>query len=605
MNLTIACQNKPTRTAPATLLGQQIEACYGAVEGMLSDRLGNPKFTPPVDPRTGLAHKWRPTFTTMPGIHCELTPNVSLSGNESQMCHSYWPETELAGIQQTGRQVRAGEVLEMELWAKAMSTPVNIRVGIKPLSAQAPPYSQTDLCVGASYWKPYRATFKIPRDDNEAIFYLRLRGEGKIWIDQIHLRPAGEGPLCAEMLQCIQSLRIPVMRFPGGTITNNYHWRHGTGPVYLRPTLSDPVFKATITYDFGTDEYLALCHAQGITPQITVNMGTGTPEEAGEWAAYCARWFKARGVKPPPMYFEMGNEQEGHHELGHMTPEMYVAALREFVPAVRKAYPAARIIVKADEHYYYLRADQLKPWRKTVLAEAADLADLFVIHSYQGQWRETDEERMLNVVESAGKLHEQLEKLIGDVRAAGGRQPVALTEWNYWLHAGQSDGKGFLEPYDVQHGLYVAGALHVLARLAPNLELANFYNLVNPMGVLIHRGASVTETCLAEIFRLYRPAFPGQVLSLINDSPRLGTNGPAVDALAMRRGKTSWLFLANRSPSQSARVNLKGFPSKRVEAVLLAGDSPTGPFRRTQPKGSAGQLSLPPLSLARMQYTKG
>jgi len=301
-----------------------------------------------------------------------------------------------------------------------------------------------------------------------------------------------------------------------------------TGPLHLRPTLMEPEFKATLSYDFGTDEYLALCQAQGITPHITVNMGTGTPDEAGEWAAYCAQWFAARGGRLPTIYFEMGNEQEGHHELGHMTPSMYVAALREFVPSVRKAYPAARIIAKADEHYYYLRADQMKPWRKTVLAEAADLADLFVIHSYQGQWRETDEGRQIGVVDGIRALQEQLEKLIGDVRAAHGKQPVALTEWNYWLHAGQSDGKGFLEPYDVQHGLYVAGIVHTLARLAPDIELANFYNLLNPMGVFQHRGADVTETCLADIFRLYRPAFPGEVLPLINDSPLLGANGPAV-----------------------------------------------------------------------------
>ncbi|HEY3415761.1 MAG TPA: hypothetical protein VGM23_02650, partial [Armatimonadota bacterium] len=567
-----------------------------------SERLENPKFTAPADERTGIAHRWRPTFTTMPGIHCALTTGVSLSGGESQMCHCYWPETELAGIQQTGRQVRAGEVLELELWAKAMSTPVNIRVGLKPLSAQAPVYAQADLCIDAAYWKPYRTTFTIPRDDDEAIFFIRLLGEGKLWIDQAHLRPVGEGHVCGEMVRRMESLRIPVLRFPGGTISNNYHWRHGIGPVHLRPSLPDPVFKATMNYDFGVDDYLDLCHAQGIIPQLTINMGTGTPEEAGEWAAYCARWFTERGIELPPIYFEMGNELEGHHELGHMTPGMYVAALRAFVPAVRAGYAAARIGVKADEEYYYLRADQLQPWREVVLAEALDLADFFIIHSYQGAWRETDTERQISVVDGIANVQAQLDGLIGAVRAANGTQPVALTEWNYWLHAGQADGKGFLEPYDVQHALYVAGVLQMLARLAPDVEVANFYNLINPMGVFQHRGADVEESCLADIFRLYRPAFPGEVVPLDVMSPLLGERGPAVDALMMRNAEGAWLFVCNRHPAEAAQiqVDLDDLVGADTVATLLVGESPTRQFTTSEVTISGTTIDLPPLSLLRL-----
>ncbi|MHB9024395.1 MAG: hypothetical protein ACYC7E_09500 [Armatimonadota bacterium] len=602
MKVVLTLGETPAKIAPATLLGQQIEACYGAVEGMLSDRLDNAKFAAPADARTGIAHRWRPTFTTMPGIYCALTTGVSLSGCESQMCHCYWPETELAGIQQTGRQLRAGEVLELELWAKAMSTPVNIRVGLKPLSAQAPVYAQADLCIDAAYWKPYRATFTIPRDDDEAIFYIRLLGEGKLWLDQAHLRPAGEGHVCREMLRRMESLRIPALRFPGGTISNNYHWRYGTGAVHLRPTFPDPVFKATMNYDFGVDDYLDLCHNQGFTPQLTINMGTGTPDEAGEWATYCARWFAGRGSEPPPIYFEMGNELEGHHELGHMTPGMYVAALREYVPAVREGYPAARIGVKADEHYYYLRTDQLQPWRDIVLADALDLADFFIIHSYQGAWRETDIDRQISVIDGIANVQGQLEGLIGAIRAAKGAQPVALTEWNYWLHAGQADGKGFYEPYDAQHGLYVAGVLQMLARLAPNVELANFYNLINPMGVFLHHGADVVESCLADIFRLYRPAFPGEVLPLTVASPPLGEHGPAVDALAMRNAEGVWLFMCNRHPAQAAHVqiDLDGLLGENTVATLLAGESPTGQFHSVDSPLSGKTIDLPPLSLLRL-----
>ena len=41
------------------------------------------------------------------------------------------------------------------------------------------------------------------------------------------------------------------------------------------------------TNQFGTDEYIHLCRTIGWTPMLTVNLGTGTPEEARNWLEYC------------------------------------------------------------------------------------------------------------------------------------------------------------------------------------------------------------------------------------------------------------------------------------------------------------------------------
>ena len=38
---------------------------------------------------------------------------------------------------------------------------------------------------------------------------------------------------------------------------------------------------------FGTDEFIQLCRKMGWTPMLTVNLGTGTPEEARNWVEYC------------------------------------------------------------------------------------------------------------------------------------------------------------------------------------------------------------------------------------------------------------------------------------------------------------------------------
>lgn len=601
MDIKIRSDGQPTHRVEDTLLGQNLEAVSSFIAAMTSDRLDNPKFAGPADPQTGIAYGWQPYGNNMPGLHCELTAGMSLSGNESQLIHNF-SDAQGAGILQTGRCIRKGEMLEIELWAKARHQPATLLLGIGPLCKSQEWYETVQVRVDASYWKCYRVTLSpIACDDDDAVFWCLLEGEGYVWIDQIHLRPVGEPHLCADLIDRIGSLQIPALRFPGGCISTNYHWRHGTGPVHLRPVLADPVFKHSTVYEFGTDEYLELCMNQGIRPHITVNVGSGTPEEAGEWAAYCATWFQQRGVEPPPAWFQIGNEHYGLWESAHMTGQMYVEALREFVPPIREAYPNCRIIALGEELSGGLRQEQATEWRNPVLEQAAELVDVFAINRYKGQWYDADLDKQINVVESVRKVENDLEALIHDIRAKGFKHKVALTEWNYMLHACAWDGKAFLEPGDAQHGLHVAGMLNVFARLGADMEVANFYHLIVGLAIFLRRGTEVVETCIADVFRMYRPAFPGQFIPLEVSSPLLGSE-PAVDALCMLGEEAVWLFVANRHPSEPAEVELAGLPPVVTAALLLSSESPLGQFAEQTIPIPGSTLHLPPLSIVRLQF---
>jgi alpha-N-arabinofuranosidase len=590
----------PAHSIADTLLGQNLEAYTFAMSAMMADRLANPKFAGPADPQTGIAVGWRPTDGTMGDLRCQLTPGMSLSGNESQLIQRYGVLDE--GILQTGRSVRRGETLEVELWAKVRHRPVTVQFEIGPLPIRQPPYDSAKVTVDAAYWKRYAVRLNIPRDDNEAVFKCLLLEEGTLCIDQVHLRPAGEPDLRRDLIERIGTLRIPALRFPGGCISTNYHWRHGLGPAHLRPVLPDPVFKMSTCYEFGTEEYLELCLSQGIRPHITVNVGSGTPDEAADWAAYCADWYRQRGERPPPAYFQIGNEHYGVHESAHMTGEMYVAALKEFVPPIRNAYPGCRIIALGQIRSAGLRPEWRTPWLVPVLEQAAEHFDILSLNRYKGQWNETPMDLQVNAVESVPKMENDLRELIGELRSRGLKQKVALTEWNYWLYASHWDSLEFCEPGDAQHGFFVAGMLNMFARLGADLEVGSYYHLVQGMAIFVRRGADVMETCIADVFRMYRPAFPGTFLPLDVASPKLGGTEAALDALALKTRAATWLFLANRSPTESMQVALDGFPPRASEVSMLCAASPREPLRRAEP-GSVGKtIKMPPLSLCRVKY---
>jgi len=590
---------KSTYTVPATLLGQNMEAALDVIPGLLSDRLDNPKFLGPANPQTGIAHGWQPAggnnFTQQ---HYQLVYGISMSGNESQLVHNFGTHKN-GGLLQTGRWLKAGEDLQVEIWAMAQHHPVTIRVVIRPWQRGYPDYDSAIIKIDKCYWSLYKAVLKSPVDDNDAVFAIFLNDIGKVWFDQVHLRPVKEPLLREDLIKSIASLEIPVLRFPGGCVSTNYHWQFGTGPVHLRPAMPDPIFKWEMLYDFGTNEYLEFCVKYKCMPHITINIGSGTPDEAGEWASYIAKWFKKRRIKPPTVYFGIGNEHHGSWELGNMTPEQYVEALKDYVPKIRKNYPKARIIALGYKVGSTIGTSKVFPWRKIIIEKASKYFDVLTLQHYSTHWVKDKEIRHYNCFEEVNDTIRNIQEMIDDLRKKDLKKGAAITEWNLWYSAAHYDQKGFLEIYDTQHALFVASMLNGFSRLAPTLELANFYNLVNVMGFLVSRGPKVEEVVLSHVFRLYRPAFPGKFIPLKVSSPFLTKGIPIIDAVCLKNKKGSYIFLVNRG-FKEAVVDTKSFP-EIIEGITLYGDDPESSILEKVPTEIYDtHVYLPPLSITQL-----
>ncbi|MBN9500997.1 MAG: hypothetical protein BGO01_05950 [Armatimonadetes bacterium 55-13] len=96
-----------------------------------------------------------------------------------------------------------------------------------------------------------------------------------------------------------------VIRYPGGSYADIYHWKTGT---------TTKGIQGTIKPNTEFDSFMGMCQKAASTTLITVNYGTneeGTggaePREAAEWVRY-ANKTKKYGVK----YWEIGNEVYGN-----------------------------------------------------------------------------------------------------------------------------------------------------------------------------------------------------------------------------------------------------------------------------------------------------
>lgn len=593
-----------THTVPVELLGQNIEVAGGTAEGLLADRLRNPKFLGPADPQTGIAPQWRSFPDVMHwNWRCELTPGLALSGETSQMLCLY-SSVMGKGLVQPDVWLRADETLEVDLWALAQSGQTTVEIGIRPRIAKLPPYDAVELKIDKPFWENYRVTLRSPQDDDTAEFYIKMRSLSLVWFDQVHLRPQGEF-LRREVLEEFHRVRPPVLRYPGGCECTSFRWRYSVGPVHLRPHTHDPVFKTHINYDYGTDEFLRMCHELGATPHISVAIGNGTPEDAADWAQYCHDWFRQRGIEPPLMYWHLGNEHNGAWELGHMDGAMYAEVLRRFVPGIRKGYPNNRIIAIGSAHSYI---GEQRPWRETILNEAAGYFDVLALQSYgyadptaTALGATVDPERLLHSI--CSNLQEKLLPAVRETIEAGQSvQPakaVAITEWNLWTHLRQYHESGrYEEPADGAHLLFVALFQHGLFAMGPGLELVNYYALFNPMGMIQARGREVRVTPIAELFRLWRDALPAKYLPIAMDG-----NG-VLSAVCLASEQHRYLFVVNTDPHAEQSVSLQelGNPVE-LRTINATSADDIAVVQPSQVLDGNAEIVLPPLSVSRIELS--
>jgi alpha-N-arabinofuranosidase len=83
----------------------------------------------------------------------------------------------------------------------------------------------------------------------------------------------------------IVAISPAVMRYPGGSLTDTYHWLPGMGPIGSRGMVENAFTKVSEPAYFGTKEFLSLCALTGAEPLISLNVVTGDAQEAADWVS--------------------------------------------------------------------------------------------------------------------------------------------------------------------------------------------------------------------------------------------------------------------------------------------------------------------------------
>ena len=283
-----------------------------------------------------------------------------------------------------------------------------------------------------------------------------------------------------DVLEALQRLRMPILRWPGGNFVSGYDWTDGIGPREERPRKTELAWFSEESNRFGTHEFIEYCRTLGVEPYICVNMGTGTMDEAQAWVEYCngtgdTYWANLRrknGQEEPfgVKYWGLGNEMYGDWQIGALSAGEYVKKAREFAKVMRWTDPSIELVGCG--------LSGVTDWDRVVVEGLAPFVDYHSVHIYTGSddhWSNVlaphAADRALRVVGAMiehARYEQQIEHPIG----------VAYDEWNVWFRARSAETQ-LEERYTLSDALAVATYLNVFARNCETVKIANLAQMVN------------------------------------------------------------------------------------------------------------------------------
>lgn len=467
------------------------------------------------------------------------------------------------------RIITAIAVLAMPLFASAQLN-VNVRIDTTPEETQIIPkeiYGQFAEHLGSCIY-------------------------GGLWVGPDSEIPNVDG-YRTDVLEALKTLKVPVMRWPGGCFADEYHWRDGIGPREDRPRMVNSNWGGTVEDNsFGTHEFLNLCEMIGCEPYISGNVGSGTVEELAKWVEYMtaadgpmARLRAENGRKEPwkVKYLGVGNESWGCG--GNMVPEYYSHLYNRYQTYCRD-YSGNRLykVASGASDYDY-------NWTEVLMKSIGSRMHGISLHYYtvkgwngsKGSATDFTAEEYYNTLGKAVEVESVINRHIAIMDSYDPERKVdlLLDEWGTWFDVEPGTNPGHLfQQNSMRDAMVAALSLNIFHKYTCRLKMTNIAQIANVLqSMVLTDGPKMVLTPTYHVFRMYNVHQDACHLPLICDSGTFtdgnGRECPVIDATVSRNAEGEiHITLVNTDLEEDAEitVDLNGMKFKDVHAEILTSD---------------------------------
>lgn len=355
-----------------------------------------------------------------------------------------------------------------------------------------------------------------------------------LWVGYDSHIPNRNG-LRIDVVDALNKLEIPVLRWPGGCFADEYHWRDGIGPVEHRKQIVNNNWGGlTEDNSFGTHEFFELVRQLNTEAYVNVNVGSGSIKDMQDWIEYMtadqdspmSRLRRKNGQEEPwkVKYIGVGNEAWGCGGL--MRPEYYSDVYRRYQSFIREYN---------DNKLYKIASgpniDDYN-WTEVLMKNAAEVMDGISLHHYAlvtkpGETRPAIDfpiSEWYSLINSALKMDELITNhtKIMDKYDPEDRVGLIVDEWGSWYTVEEGTNPGFLYQMNTIRDAMVASiTLNIFHKHANRVHMANIAQMINVLQAVIQTNDDkmlLTPTYYVfEMYKHHQDAMTVELVSPEND----------------------------------------------------------------------------------------
>jgi alpha-N-arabinofuranosidase len=404
-----------------------------------------------------------------------------------------------------------------------------------------------------------------------------------IWVGSGSKIPNTRG-IRNDVVAALKALKVPNVRWPGGCFADEYHWRKGIGSraVTLNPNWGGVIEPNT----FGTHEFMDFIDQIGSQAYLSINVGSGTPQEAAEWLEYLTTPLpttlqkeRAANGHPAPYKIPMlGIGNESWDCGGNMTPEYYLQQLtiysrfvRNFNPEQQGNQQMMKIAVGpggGEARWTEWTDTIMKAWKKRQWSwdmQGLSLHNYTVIN-WENKFASVGfaEKEYSQILKETIKMEDLVTRHAAIMDKYDPEKKIALVvdEWGSWYAPLPGSNPGFLvQQNSIRDAILAALNLNIFARHAERVRGANIAQMINVLQAMIMTDKE--KMVLTPTYHVFKMYVPFQDATFIPVTFNAGTykNGditlPRVDAIAAKdtSGKL-WLELTNVNPNNAVEIEV-------------------------------------------------
>ncbi len=396
----------------------------------------------------------------------------------------------------------------------------------------------------------------------------------------------------SDVLNLVNQLRVPVVRYPGGNFVSGYNWEDGIGDKSKRPRKLDLAWLTIESNEVGIDEFQEWASRAGTDVMMAVNLGTRGPDEARCLIEYCnsstdtyyANLRRENGFEKPfgIKLWCLGNEMDGDWQICHKTAEEYGRVATETAKVLKWVDPSIELVACGS-------SDPNMPtygeWERTVLDHTYDYVDYLSLHCYYGNKAGCTSD-FLARAEDMDRFIKNTARICDEIKEKKNSDKVinlSFDEWNIWYRTKDEEKSAerwrvaphlLEEKFNFEDALLVGCMLMTLQNNCDRVKIACLAQLVNVIApIMTENGGGAWRQTIFYPYMYASLYGNGRVLNATVESKSYkssdGLDAPYLYTSVIENNDELVVFAVNRSLDEDMELVLDGFekftPSQHTE----------------------------------------